>query len=268
LSNPKPNVDREWDAAAYHRLSGPQVSWGEKVLSRLDLAGNETVLDAGCGTGRLTASVIDALPRGRVIAVDLSENMLRAGRAYLTPRRHPALHFVAANLASLPLHNRLDGIFSTASFHWIPDHVRLFRSLFAALRPGGWLVAQCGGGPNLARFRQRVRALCQEAPYSSHLSTFKEPWFFSDAETADRNLRDAGFIEIETSIEPALTTFADAEHFIQFVQTAIVHRHLALIPDPVLRQSFLNALALQSETDIPPFELDYWRLNMRARRPA
>ena len=268
MSNLKRSLDREWDAAAYHRISGPQVSWGAKVVSRLDLAGNETVLDAGCGTGRLTATLLDALPTGRVIAVDLSENMLREARGYLAPRPKAALYFVAADLANLPLQYCLDGIFSTASFHWIRDHARLFRSLFTALRRDGWLVAQCGGGPNLARFRKKLHSLCQQAPYSSYLATFEEPWFFSDAETAARNLRDAGFMDIETSVEPAPTAFADAEHFIEFVRTAVVHRHVSLIPDPVHKRSFLDVLARQAENESPPFELDYWRLNLRARKPA
>ena len=268
MSNPKRGLDREWDAAAYHRISGPQVSWGEKVISRLDLAGDETVLDAGCGTGRLTATLLDALPKG-----GSSQSTFRRTccAKHADTWRHgakPALYFVAADLANLPLQNCLDGIFSTASFHWIRDHARLFRSLFTALRRGGWLVAQCGGGPNLARFRKKLHSLCQQAPYSSYLATFEEPWFFSDAETAARNLRDAGFIEIETSVEPAPTAFADAEHFIEFVRTAIVHRHLSLIPDPVQKRSFLDVLARQAETESPPFELDYWRLNLRARKPA
>ena len=268
MSNPKRGLDREWDAAAYHRISGPQVSWGEKVLSRLNLAGHETVLDAGCGTGRLTGTLLDALPKGRVIAVDLSENMLREARGYLVSRHRSASYFVAADLATLPLKDCLDGIFSTASFHWIRDHALLFRSLFTALQAGGWLVAQCGGGPNLARFRKTLHSLCQQAPYSSNLATFEEPWFFSDAETAACNLRDAGFIEVETSVEPAPTAFADAQHFIEFVRTAIVHRHLSLIPDPVQKRSFLDALARLSEADNPSFQLDYWRLNLRARKPA
>src|SRR6266567_8037125 len=76
---------REWNAAVYHRLSGPQVSWGKKVLSRLHLRGDEVVLDAGCGTGRLTADLLEALPRGRVVGIDLSQNMLDAAREHLSP---------------------------------------------------------------------------------------------------------------------------------------------------------------------------------------
>lgn len=138
---------REWDAAAYHRLSGPQVSWGKKVLSGLKLCGNELLMDAGCGTGRLTAELLQDLPHGRVVGVDLSQNMLVTARDHLIPQFGLRVHFVVADLQNLPFEHSFDGIFSTAALHWVPDHLRLFGSLFRALRPGGWLRAQCGGGP-------------------------------------------------------------------------------------------------------------------------
>jgi len=139
-----PSRTREWNATDYHRLSGPQVSWGKKVLARIRLRGDEMLLDAGCGTGRLTAELLQSLPRGRVVGVDLSENMLAGARGYLARDFEGKFRLVVADLQDLPFERVFDGIFSTAAFHWVPDHDRLFRSLFRALRPGGWLRAQCG----------------------------------------------------------------------------------------------------------------------------
>lgn len=263
----RPPSSHEWDAAAYHQISGPQASWGEKVLSRLSLRGDETILDAGCGTGRLTAGLIDHLPRGRVFALDLSQNMLKEARSHLGPRRHAKLHFVCADLGMLPFWNSLDGIFSTASFHWVLDHSRLFQSLYMSLRSGGWLLAQCGEARNLSRLRTRIRETARTPQYENFLSKFPEPWFFSDPETAGNNLRDAGFVDIETGAEPAFTQFENRDQYIQFVRTAIVHRHLRLLPEEKLRQSFLHDLAKRAAQDDPPFELDYWRLNLKARKP-
>ncbi len=143
-------MSRDWDAATYHRISEPQVTWGRRVLDRLPLRGDETVLDAGCGTGRLTAELLERLPRGRVLALDNSPAMLAAAREYLAPRFGDRVSFVLADLQELadrPLPEPVDAIFSTAAFHWVLDHPRLFRGLYRALRPGGRLVAQCGGGP-------------------------------------------------------------------------------------------------------------------------
>ncbi|HYR45160.1 MAG TPA: class I SAM-dependent methyltransferase, partial [Terriglobia bacterium] len=148
-----PSNSREWDAAEYHRLSVPQFQWGQRVLIELKLRGDECVLDAGCGTGKLTRLLLQNLPRGRVVGLDLSRNMVRHARRGLRREFGDRAQFVAADLLALPFCEVFDGIFSTASFHWVLDHDALFRNLFAALRSGGWFHAQCGGGPNLARLR-------------------------------------------------------------------------------------------------------------------
>jgi len=159
-------MSREWNATLYHQISAPQVSWGKKVLGRVSLRGHERVLDAGCGTGRLTRDLLEALPEGQVVALDVSQNMLEAARAYLEPEFGERVEFVRCDLLELPFDNEFDGIFSTASFHWVLDHERLFRNLYRALRPGGWLVAQCGGQHNLDRFLGRVARLMESHAYA------------------------------------------------------------------------------------------------------
>ncbi len=259
-------MSREWNATLYHQISAPQVSWGKKVLGRVSLRGHERVLDAGCGTGRLTRDLLEALPEGQVVALDVSQNMLEAARAYLEPEFGERVEFVRCDLLELPFDNEFDGIFSTASFHWVLDHERLFRNLYRALRPGGWLVAQCGGQHNLDRFLGRVARLMESHAYAPYFSSYQFPWEFSDAETAATRLRGAGFEEIETSLEEAPTVFPNAEEFRQFVESVILRNHLLQIPDDGVRQQFLTELAQLSATDETPFLLDYWRLNLQARK--
>src|SRR3954471_24568760 len=133
-------TSRDWDASAYHRLSAPLAAMGVDVLDRLELAGDETVLDAGCGTGKVTRVLHDRLPRGHVIAVDAAPSMVEQARAALPA----AVDVRQADLLDLALERPVDAVLSTATFHWIADHDRLFAALHAALRPGGRLVAQCG----------------------------------------------------------------------------------------------------------------------------
>jgi trans-aconitate 2-methyltransferase len=229
----------EWNAALYHEISAPQVSWGKKVLARISLRGDETVLDAGCGTGRLTRDLLEALPRGHVVGLDLSQNMLGAARAYLEPDFGGRVEFVCCDLLDMPLEQRFDGIFSTASFHWVLDHDRLFRSLHRAHRPGAWLCAQCGGAKNLARFLGRVHTLIAAQPYAQHFVGYPYPWEFSDAETAASRLCHAGFEEIETSLEEVPTKFPNAQEFQQFVESVVLRNHLDRIPDRALRDQLL-----------------------------
>jgi trans-aconitate 2-methyltransferase len=262
-----PSKTREWNAADYHRVSTPQVSWGKKVLSRLHLRGDETLMDAGCGTGRMTADLLQSLPRGRVVRVDLSQNMLAGARDYLVRDFAGKFSLVVADLQDLPFEKVFDGIFSTAAFHWVLDHDRLFRSLFRALRLGGWLRAQCGGGPNLARLRKRTEELMNTTKYASYFVGFREPWTFNDAETAAAILRRAGFVEVNTSLEPAPTILEDSSQYSEFVRTVILRQHLERIPDAELCTSFVVALERQAAADDPPFSLDYWRLNLNAKIP-
>ncbi len=255
-----------WDAAAYDHLSEPQYGWGQRVLDRLELRGDETVLDASCGSGRLTALLLERLPYGRVIAVDQAEAMLAQARSNLAAYAGRVV-YLCVDLQTIELGRSVDAIFSTATFHWILDHARLFRALAAALVPGGRLEAQCGGGPNLARLRARVRGLIEREPYAAHFQGWREPWLFSWPGEAAEHLERAGFVDVATGLEPAATRFDSAEAFRPFLQSVVLWPHLQQLPES-LQQSFVASLVSQATDDDPPFMLDYWRLNLRGRRPV
>lgn len=258
---------REWNADAYHRVSTPQFDWGTAVLERLPLDGSELILDVGCGTGRLTEKLLERLPRGCVVCVDLSSNMLQVARDVLRPRFGDRVHITLADAASLPVVERADAIFSTATFHWVLDHPRLFRSLHAALKPGGRVVAQCGGRGNLARLHDRADTLIRDPRFAPHFTAWQEPWEFADAATTAQRLSEAGFEDIRTSVIPSPILQPDAAAYHTFITTVICRPHLAHLPDRALRDAFVEDLTAQAAADDPPFELDYWRLNLDARRP-
>ena len=259
------SAEREWNSEAYHRLSSPQVSWGKKVLSRLKLEGHERALDAGCGTGLLTAELLEALPRGRVVAIDLSQNMLSTARAHLAQEFGSRLHLLACDLLRLPFRRVFHAVVSTAAFHWVLDHDQLFRNLHDVLLPGGWLEAQCGGGPNIARLRERANALATTPAFAPFFASFREPWLFENAQDAAQRLRNAGFFDVETSLEAAPTVLDDAAHYNEFVRNIVLRRHLENIPQAEQRDQFMAILTQQAAQDDPHFLLDYWRLNLRGR---
>jgi len=243
-------------------LSNPQFSWGLKVLDRLQLRGDEKVLDAGCGPCRLTAELKKRLPRGKIVGADLSLNMLC--QAAQTAQE---IMLVQADLQHLPFRPVFDGVFSTAAFHWVPDHAQLFRSLFAVLKPATWLEAQCGGGPNLERIHERARTITDCAEYREFFTGWRRTTHYETPETFERNMRRAGFSDIKVWVEPAPARLADAEEFKQYLATVTLREHTERITDPVLRQRFLDQLALKASQDDPPFVMDYWRLNISANRP-
>jgi trans-aconitate methyltransferase len=214
--------------------------------------------------------LLERLPAGKVLAIDRSANMLAQAEAYLRPRFGDRVRFLQEDLADPTLNGAADGtadaVFSTATFHWLPDHDRLFATLFRALRPGGHLVAQCGGGPNIARLRARLSPLMEAAPFAPFFAGWPRPWNFAGAEeTADR-LRAAGFVDVVTDVIPAPTTLPDEARYREFLATVVLGSHLARLPDNARRERFLDPLVDAAAADDPPFTLDYWRLNLQGRK--
>lgn len=259
-------MSAEWNAQRYHQVSNPQFAWGLRVLDRLTLRGDETVMDVGCGTGRLTAELLKRLPHGRVIGVDQSAEMIEGAREYLRPTFRDRVTLVQADILTLES-DPVDGVFSTATFHWIHDHARLFAHLRKLVRPAGFLHAQCGGGPNVARLHRRATVLMKTNPFALYFSNWTEPWEFADAETTAKRLQTAGWVDIQTDLEPAPVVFDGPTEFAEFIETVVLRPHLAYLPSAQLRTQFVDAITAQAGGDRPPFELDYWRLNLRARRP-
>ena len=233
------------------------------VIKAQVLVGKLTAVDGG--TGLLTAELLEALPHGSVVGVDLSQNMLSTARAHLSSDFGSRLHLLACDLLHLPFKRVFHAVVSTAAFHWVLDHDQLFRNLHDVLVPGGCLEAQCGGGPNIARLRDRANALATTPAFARYVAGFREPWLFEDAPDAAQRLRNAGFVDVETSVEAAPTVLNDAAHYSEFVRNIVLRRHLENIPDTAQRDQFMAILTEQAAQGDPPFLLDYWRLNLRGR---
>ena len=256
----------DWNAERYHQLSSPQQAWGQRVLERLQLSGAEHVLDLGCGTGHVTREIHDRVPRGRVVGADRSNAMIESAAAWLSEHA-PRAAVVRADGAALPFRRVFDAVFSGATFHWILDHGALFRSIITALRPGGRLVAQCGGAGNISLLRARADRLRASPRFASYFEEWTEPWYFADVEATGRRLTAAGFVDANVWLEPAPTTFEGADAFREFVANVCVRHHLDRLP-PAGQKQFLTELTLAAAEDVPAFTLQYWRLNIDARRPA
>jgi trans-aconitate 2-methyltransferase len=257
----------EWNAASYHKVSGPQTSWGQRVLSRLAVNGDERAIDAGCGSGRLTGELMERLPQGRLLAIDRSWNMLMTARANLRPAYGDRVSFAQVALPDMPFANWADLVFSTATFHWIKDHQALFDNILQALRPGGRLMAQCGGGPNLARAHALAEQVMHAEPFAPYFGDWPGPWEFANAEITAERLRRSGFVDVDTNLEEAPTTLASEADYREFVTTVIYHPHLLRLPEPSLKQAFIDRVTALSAAEETPFTLDYWRLNMTAEKP-
>lgn len=242
-----------WDARTYDLTSEPQQAWASEVLARLDgIPPDATVLDVGCGSGRVTEALLALVPDGRVLALDASAEMVALARRRLGDRAT----VWCQDVLDLELDRPVDAIVSTATLHWVTDHDRLWARVARALRPGGVLEVQCGGQGNIDRVRDVIEAAARDA--APELVGWS-PWVFAGPKETEARLQEAGFSAIRCWLQERPTHPEDVN---AFVRTSILAAHLARLP-PERRERF--AAAVVARVRLP---LDYVRLNISAIRDA
>ncbi len=243
---------REWDAATYDSLPLPHLRWGKRLLERFSFAGDETVLEAGCGTGRDTEALLAALPRGRVVAVDGSARMLARLRERLAGRLDRVEVIQADLTAPLPVAATADAAFSVATFHWIDDHDTLFANIARALRPGARFAADCGGAGNVAAVRAAVKDV---------LGAPADRWHFAGAEETRERLERAGFTGVQARLRPGPARLEPGPQFHRYLATVVLGAHLDQVL-PAEHEAFVAAVAGRLAEPV----VDYVRLEFSATR--
>jgi trans-aconitate 2-methyltransferase len=253
--SPSGRSARDWDASTYDRISAPQQRWAAEQLDRLRLAGDEVVLDAGCGSGKVTLELARRVPRGVIYAVDAAPSMVRHTQEALGDRGTA----MCQDLVELALPEPVDVVFSNATFHWIKDHDALFAALHRNMKPGARLVAQCGGRGNIDAFRRAADDVAFSEPFARYFRDWQRPWNYATAEETAQRLTRAGFQDVNTWLQDRPTQLEEPR---SFVQTVCLVRHLDPLP-PELHDAFIDAVLSRFGQ---PLVLDYVRLNMTARR--
>lgn len=242
------SAPREWDAASYDALPLPHTAWGRRVLDRMDLVGDELVLDAGCGTGRDAAALLERWPDVRVIGLDGSQQMLEQARTRLDGR----VTLVHADLTQpLPLPEQVDAVMSVAAFHWIRDHTALFEHLHAAMRTGASLTTDCGGRGNVAGVNRAIEAVTGE-PHGG--------WEFAGAEDTRARLDSVGFEVISVTLRPDPFRCEDPDILERYLATVVLGSQLDALPEAD-RAGFVTQVRQAMAEPV----VDYVRLEIDAR---
>ena len=256
-----------WNADVYERIGTPMRHWGQAVIDDLNLRGDETVLDAGCGSGSVTFDLLERLPRGRIYAVDSSPDMISKITRAIDERGVPNVIPIRASLTDFELPEQVDVVFSNAVLHWIPDDDALFGCLFRAARPGGRFRAQCGGGHNIAKLMAATEAVERREPFSRHLDGTAEFRKYRTAEEAKAAMERAGWTDVRAALFDSPVRFDNRDEAALYLRTIILQRHVAALPeehqDPFLRAVIDETIRRFGE----PFTADYVRLDLWATRP-
>lgn len=265
----------KWDAETYHKISHIQETWAKELISKYEWKGDEVVLDAGCGSGRVTNILARKLNKGRIYAVDVDENMIRIAKKKYKHLKN--LFFLKSDLLYVDLLEPVDIVFSNAAIHWIPNHFQLFSRFWDILKPKGRILIQCGGKGNLGRTHGILESIRMEKEFVQYFRDWKDPWYFPSTSETNSILKTIGFSEIRTEITKKTALFHDFEDYKLFMKTVVMKPYLSYLPsndNNLTRDLFIelfikqikknnkDSLMVDGGKEQP--SIDYVRLNIHA----
>ena len=240
----------QWDPRDYAASSASQAQWGRELIGRVTWRGDEEVLDVGCGDGRLTAALAGRVPRGHVLGIDASAEMVAHASTAHPASDCPNLRFARMDAARLRLPRAFDVVFSNAVLHWVPDHRAFLRGAAAALRSGGRLVVSCGGRGNADDVFGVLRAEMRAAEWRTFFRGLRKPYFFHSDQEYHAWLPEAGFRPLRIRLVPRDAVHESVEAFAGWFRTTwmpYTHR----VPE-ARRADFINGVVARFLGKFPP----------------
>ena len=235
----------QWNAAEYAANSAVQLAWARELIARLPLRGDEHILDVGCGDGKITAELAQAVPRGSVTGVDASDAMIRFAR-----EKFPGLTFLLMDARRIQFAKKFDLVFSNAALHWVDDHAAFLRGAAGALRPGGRLVVSCGGRGNGQDVVTVLHAELRLKRWREYFRGMPMPYFFYAPADYHHWLPQAGFRAAAVELTPKDAVYEGFPGFATWLRTAWLP-YTQRVPATV-REEFITAVTERYVTRHPP----------------
>ena len=260
----------DWDATTYDRISDAQESWGTETIERRKWKGNEIVLDAGCGSGRLTKILSSKVTQGKVIAVDSDLSMIRLAKENLA--KFSNIEFIKMDISQLEIEEKVDVVFSNAVLHWILNHKKVFERFWQILKPDGQLLIQCGGHRNLTKTLSIINKVRKSKEFYNYFCNnkgddiWKQTWYFAKKEDTEKILQEIGFRNIQVFLANKDAKFSNKEEYFLFIKTIVLIPYLKYLPNETLKDKFAKSVIQEIETNAKELQwkLDFVRLNINA----
>jgi trans-aconitate 2-methyltransferase len=196
------SVQQKWNAEDYAKNSSAQLQWAQELISKLTLQGNESVLDIGCGDGKISAQLSLAVKNGNVVGIDLSEEMIGLATEKFPSDEYPNLSFLRMDATDIYLPHRFDVAFSNAVLHWVKDHIAVLRGVRAYLKADGKMLLQMGGRENAADVFGAIERVKQAPPWAPYLGGFTPAYYFYGPEEYQEWLSASGFRAVRVELIP------------------------------------------------------------------
>lgn len=239
-----------WNAADYHASSSSQEIWGRELISALKVSGKERILDLGCGDGKITAKISEAVPHGCVLGLDSSMEMIEYAKSAYPKKIYPNLAFVCGDMRTFDYTDTFDRVFSNAALHWVKEQDRVLYNIYRSLKPGGLMVIQMGGKGNAGDVFECIDRLLDSEPWKSYFVDFGFPYTFPDRDEYLSLLFKEGFMNCIVQMKNKDMTHNGLEGFSGWVRTTWMP-YLNRLP-PGLKPEFISAVYNEYIRSFPP----------------
>lgn len=258
-----------WDAETYDKISDTHEQWARKIILSKNWNGKEIVMDAGCGSGRVTKILAELVPFGKVYGIDNDENMIKKAKENL--KAYENVNIIQSSLLDINfeiLQSKFNVIFSNAVLHWILDHHKVFSNFYDLLFENGQLLIQCGGYGNLQKAISVFDIVKESLEFKDYFSNWKNKWNFAEPSNTTKILKDIGYIDIHVYLEDYPVTFKDKNSYSVYLKTVVLGPYLKYLPSEkqdIFIQRIIQLKEKESD-DQMLLTLDYQRLNIFASR--
>lgn len=243
------NKNYNWNPSDYSENSSAQFIWGKELLDLLNIQGSESILDIGCGDGKITDLISRKLTTGKVIGIDSSKDMIRFANQKYINESNANLSFELADACNINYEKEFDIVYSNATLHWIKDQSTVLRNIKKSLKPNGRILFQMGGKGNLTELMEIVENVIRNEKWESYFQGLDFPYyFFSDSEYTGF-LKGENFIIDKVELIPRTMTHNSIEEFTGWIRTTW-HPYLEKIPGNLLN-SLIDDIVKNYITNFP-----------------